>query len=160
MLPPNPVDFLTDPLSSISRIERRNLIISSVVGFLVSKAGIVPQEISALGIKLSLPAQEMFIYLVCATIIYFLVAFLVYGVSDFFIWRKKYQDYLEVVESYNLSWSQEDQEAYDNSYTPKIGWLYQKAGFVAYARAFFEYALPILVGVASAALVFLRAYQP
>lgn len=160
MSSPNPIEFLTDPLSNISRSERRNLLISSVIGFLVSKAGIVPKKISALDIELSLPAQGTFVYLVGATIIYFLLAFIVYGLSDFFIWRKRYQDYLEAVEAHMSSWSEEDQKAYENTYTPPIPWLYQKAGFIAYTRAFFEYLLPLLVGVISAVVVFLRACQP
>jgi hypothetical protein len=158
MSSPDPINFLTDPLSGISRAERRNLLISSVVGFLVSKAGIVPQKISALGIDLSLPAQKMFIYLVGAIIIYFMLAFVVYGMSDFFIWRKKYQDYLDSVETYMDSWSEEDQKA--SAGTPKIDWLYQKAGSVAYIRAFFEYLLPITVGLTSVVLVFFSAWKP
>lgn len=157
---PNPIEFLSDPLSPIARAERRNLLIAGTVGLLVAIAGIVPTKISALGIELSLPAQEMFIYIVCGTIVYFLAAFIIYGVSDFFIWRKKYQDYLEAVEAYNDSWTEEDQEAYDRSSTPKVAWLYQNSGLVALIRAFFEYALPVLFGLVAAAMVAARASQP
>lgn len=157
---PNPVDFLTDPLSQIARLERRNLLIASTTGFLVATADLVPTEISALGISLSAPAQEMFVVLVSLTIAYFLCAFLIYGTSDFFIWRKKYQDYLEAVQEYMEGWTEEDQHNYDMSQVPRVSWLYQKAGLVAYVRAFFEYLLPVLVGLFSVGLLLSRVYCP
>jgi amino acid transporter len=157
---PNPVDFLTDPLSQITRVERRNLLIASTTGFLVATADLVPTEISALGISLSAPAQEMFVILVSLTIAYFLCAFLVYGISDYFIWRKKYQDYLEAVQEYMENWTPEDQHNYDMSQVPRVPWLYQRAGLVAYIRAFFEYLLPILISVGAVGLLLFRVYCP
>lgn len=84
-------DYLGDPLGEITRKERRNLLIAGTVGVLVAKAGLVPSKISALGIDLSAPAQDAFVMLVGLVIVYFLCAFIIYGVSDFFAWRKKYQ---------------------------------------------------------------------
>jgi len=157
---PNPVDFLTDPLSQITRIERRNLLIASTTGFLVATADLVPTEISALGISLSAPAQEMFVVAVSLTITYFLCAFLVYGISDFFIWRKKYQDYLEAVQTYMEGWSEEDQHNYDMSHVPRVPWLYQRAGLVAYVRALFEYLLPLVIGLGAVAFLLVGVIYP
>lgn len=144
----NPVEFLSDPLSQITRIERRNLLITSTAGILVAKGGLIPTQISALGITLSAPNQSAFIVVMALTVVYFLCAFVVYGVADFFIWRKKYQDYLEHVESYLDNWSQEDQYRHDErrGKIPEIAWLYRGASPVAYIRAFFEYFIPILAG--------------
>ncbi len=88
MSEPNPVEFLADPLSPITRIERRNLLLASTAGILIAKAGLIPTQISALGITLSDPNQSTFIVVMALTVVYFLCAFVVYGVADFFIWRK------------------------------------------------------------------------
>ncbi|TYC53243.1 hypothetical protein FMN52_19190 [Marinobacter sp. BW6] len=160
MQSPDPEDFLSDPLSSIARLERRNLLIASSVGFLVATAGLVPTNISALGISLSVSAQGMFVIGVALVIAYFICAFAIYGTSDFYIWRKKYQKYLEDVQSYMENWDEEDQHHYDNSPLPKVAWLYQSAGHLAYARAFFEYGLPLVVGIGVIATLLARVWCP
>src|SRR5690606_42025139 len=65
------------------------------------------------------------------------------------LFRSRYQDYLEAVQTYVENWTQEDQHNYDTSQVPQVPWLYQRAGLVAYTRAFFEYLFPILIGVRS-----------
>lgn len=147
MADPNPSSFLEDPLSTITREERRNLLISCVITALVSHAGLLPTEISALGIKITSPEQSVFILVLAAVVFYFSFAFLIYGITDLFIWRRKYQDYLSEVQSYMESWTEEDQQAYDMDHLPKIAWLYRWAPRIAYIRIFFEYGLPVLFGL-------------
>lgn len=155
---PNPVEFLTDPLSLITRIERRNLLLASTAGILVAKAGLLPTQISALGISLSVSNQSAFIVVMALTVTYFVFAFLLYGIADFFVWRKKYQDYLEHVDAYMESWSQEDQRYYDErrERVPEIGWLYRGAKPIAFIRAFFEHCLPVFIGLYAAIILWFR----
>lgn len=47
------IPSLSDPLSELTRKERRNLLIASTVGIAVAKIGIIPEKISALGIDFS-----------------------------------------------------------------------------------------------------------
>jgi hypothetical protein len=159
MSEPNPVEFLVDQLSPITRAERRNLLLASIIGVLVGKAGLIPTKISEFGITLSSPDQGTFVVVVFCTVIYFLCAFVIYGAADFFIWRKKYQDYLEHVDTYMERWSEQDQHNYEecHSRVPEIAWLYQRAKSVAFVRVFFEYALPIFTGLYSAIVLFLSA---
>lgn len=149
MVEPSPVEYLTDPLSDITRKERRNLLIASTIGVLVSKAGLIPSKLSTFGIEFSPPAQDTFVMIVAFTVLYFIGAFMIYGISDFLIWRKRYQDYLEGVEGKIESWSMEDQAAYDELHTriPNIGWLYRVSKLAAFARIAFEYAVPLLYGL-------------
>ena len=149
MADPSPVEFLGDPLSDIARKERRNLLIASTLGVLVAWAGLVPNNISAFGIELSAPAQDAFVRLVALSVLYFTSAFILYGVSDFLIWRTRYQDYLERLESRMQNWSQEDQHKYDELQrnVPDIGWVYKMSRPSAVARILFEYVVPILYGV-------------
>ncbi len=146
MIEPNPVDYLTDPLSEITRKERRNLLIASTVGLLVAKAGMVPAKFEAFGIELSVPDQKVFVILMLLTVLYFLAAFVIYGISDFFVWRKKYQDYLEQVAGFNSDWSQEDQYNYDELHRtiPEIAWLYAWSKPAAFARIIFEFTVPVI----------------
>jgi amino acid transporter len=94
---PSPAEFLSDPLSDVARKERRNLLIASTTAILAATMGLAPAHISALGIEFSPPAQSSFVVLVALIVVYFIAAFVLYGISDFFIWRKKYQDYLVAV---------------------------------------------------------------
>lgn len=143
---PSPVEYLGDPLSDISRAERRNLLIASAVGILVARAGLVPTRFSTFGLEFQEPQQRVLIWVVLATIVYFFLAFVLYGVADFFIWRKRYQDYLEGVERLTSSWTQEDQKVHDElqERVPDIGWLYQWSRPAVIARILFEFVVPVV----------------
>ncbi|KGP01215.1 hypothetical protein JT27_13095 [Alcaligenes faecalis] len=143
---PSPSDYLVDPLSPLSRAERRNLLLASFIGFLMSKAGLIPTKLSAFGIELSAPQQSAFFLAAALVIGYFLLAFLAYSVPDLLVWRKKYQGYLEGVEIAARGWTQEDQWHHDDlSHSlPNIRWLYRSSPVVAYSRLFFDYVLPVL----------------
>lgn len=162
MSEPTFTDYLGDPLGEITRKERRNLLIAGTVGVLVAEAGLVPSKISALGIDLSAPAQDAFVMLVGLVIVYFLCAFFIYGVSDFFAWRKKYQDYLEAVERLQGNWSKEDQARYDEIRTAvgDIAWIYSASKPVAFIRMFFEFGLPIIYGLFVASMLILYVICP
>ena len=146
---PRPSDFLGDPLSDISRRERRNLVASSATAILIAHTGLVPTRISALGIELSPPAQSSFLVILGAVVAYFTAAFVIYGFSDLLVWRHKYQDYLEKVEITSQNWTQEDQVNYDElqQHVPSIAWLYRISKPAAYFRIGFEFALPLLIGL-------------
>lgn len=149
MKDPNPTEFLEDLLSPITRAERRNLLIASTAGYLVAKAGLIPTQISALGITLTPPAQGEVVKIVAFTITYFLLAFAIYGTADFFIWRKKLQDYLEYVFNYRQSLNEGHDLYFDDLYkeVPPITWLYRKAKHLAFVRVVFDGGLPIVFGL-------------
>ncbi|OJH08759.1 MAG: hypothetical protein AOY29_02035 [Alcanivorax borkumensis] len=79
-------------------------------------------------------------------IIYFWVAFVAFGLSDFFIWRKAYQDYLEEREASIESESEESNMAFEMSGLPSLAWLYKKAGLLSFFRAVVEYLFPLIFG--------------
>lgn len=158
----NPSDFLSDPLSEVTRKERRNLLAASTGGTLVATTGLVPTQVSALGVQFSPPEQQAFVLLLAVVVGYFIVAFILYGVADIFIWRKKYQDYLVASAIESLNWTQEDQRNYDELHQgiPRSVWLYSLSKPVAFCRVAFEFALPIVVGVVSAVLLVLKVVYP
>jgi hypothetical protein len=147
MADPDPTTFLSDLLSDVARRERRNLLIASSVGVLMAHIGLLPTQISALGVVFSAPAQSSLLVLMAFVVTYFIAAFFIYGWADFLIWRKRRHDYLVSLEIAQMNWTIEDQHDRDQLNVPSISWWYQWAPRVAYLRAFFEFVLPLLVGL-------------
>jgi hypothetical protein len=143
---PNPADLPADPLTEVTRKERRNLLIASMSGVLIVSMNLVPTRISAFGIEFSASARGYFVGLVAALVCYFFIAFIVYGTSDFFVWRKKYQDYCIAFER-----ACEDAEDCrdDPYYSLRAVWLYSWSKPIAFIRIGFEFVVPLLAGAVS-----------
>jgi hypothetical protein len=60
------------------------------------------------------------------------------------------------------NWTEEDQHHHDELHEkiPRIDWLYDWSKPLAFARALFEFALPVLVGSVSVCLLLLKAWRP
>lgn len=72
----------TDPLSVVSRGERKVLLILALVTIAVAKGGLVPSEVPALGITLQ-PAERLsLLYLFIAILAFYLIGFSLYGRAD------------------------------------------------------------------------------
>lgn len=79
--------FLQDPLTSTTRRMRSSLLGSCVLGVIIAKTGLVPSKIADLGIEFTADHRASLILIVLFAVIYFLVAFLVYALSDFSRWQ-------------------------------------------------------------------------
>lgn len=77
---------LTDPLSENSRKKRKMLLGSGAFGIVMAKAELVPTKIAALGIEFTKTNQEAVIIMGALVVVYFLAAFLAYGLSDLYGW--------------------------------------------------------------------------
>jgi len=75
--------LLKDPLSEITRKERRSLLGVSAIGIAMVKIGLVPSKIPAFGIEFSQTNKLSFFIVLAAIVCYFLLAFLVYAIPDF-----------------------------------------------------------------------------
>ncbi len=69
---------------------RRNLLVVSLVSSAIATTGLVPTEITALGLKLSAVNQQDFLKLLLLVVGYYLIAFFLYSLCDFFSWWKPY----------------------------------------------------------------------
>jgi hypothetical protein len=151
--PSSPADFLLDPLSEISRKERRNLLISSMLGIIVAEIDLVPKKMSALGIEFSVSSQKSFVVLIMIVICYFIISFIFYGLTDFVIFRKKYQDHLLKAEVESQNWTEEDQRDQDERHAtmaiPNTEWFYVWSPRLVKVRAVVEFIIPVLIGIAS-----------
>ncbi|MGN2670306.1 hypothetical protein [Aliivibrio fischeri] len=78
---------LKEPLTETTRKTRRNLLASSVIGIVIVKVGLVPKKISAFGIEFSQANQESLLQLISAVIIFYIITFLVYVLSELTAWN-------------------------------------------------------------------------
>ena len=78
---------LRDPLSEVTRKERRALLLASVLGLVFLKTNIVPTRISALGIEFGRADQATLFSILTLVIGYFTFVFMIYATSDFLAWR-------------------------------------------------------------------------
>src|SRR6266851_5310284 len=80
----NPGEILiVDPLSEVTRKERRNLLIFSVLSYAIFKTGLIPTKITALGVEFSSTDQTALLRVLAGLVAYFLLTFVVYGGSDY-----------------------------------------------------------------------------
>lgn len=141
-------ELLVVSLSTSTKTVRKSLLVASIISFLVVGAGLVPTQISAFGISLSPPNQAMFLATLLLIMLYLLVAFIVYAMPDFFIWKSRILDYKEREGEYVNSLTEEDYQQQKISGVKHPKWLYPKAYCVARCRAFFEFCLPVIFGLA------------
>jgi hypothetical protein len=131
--------LLQDPLSKVSRQERTRLLVSSVCGLIVAKAGILPNKIESLGIEFSTSNRKAMIIILGFVVLYFLLAFVIYGFFDILL-AFVAAGYANVREIGRLE-SKFPGERFGRSRTTKVLFLF-RAGL-------FEFLLPISVGTYS-----------
>jgi hypothetical protein len=76
-----------DPLSDVTRKERKALLAASLIGLFIAKTGLLPTEVSALGVKFDFSDQKAILGVLALVTAYFLVGFALYAASDFLAWR-------------------------------------------------------------------------
>jgi len=74
--------LLKDPLSDVTRRERRALLGVAAAGYAVTKTGLVPSKIEALGIEFSPKEQGALLAVFAFVVIYFVVTFVLYAATD------------------------------------------------------------------------------
>ena len=145
--------LLHDPLSEVTRKERRMLLAVSMVGITLVKMELVPTKISALGIEFAKTNQQSLLSIVALVVFYFVIAFLLYASSDFLAWQKTIRarlidigrERLEKEQANPELFSRERELAYE--YSRRGQYLYVLSKPVAAARAIFEFLLPVIVGI-------------
>ncbi len=77
--------LLGDPLSDVTRKERRMLLAISLLGVGLVKTGLVPTKIEALGVEFDKANQQALLFLLAIVAVYFFSAFLIYAAADFLV---------------------------------------------------------------------------
>jgi hypothetical protein len=144
-----------DPLSEVTRKERRSLLAVSIVALVVVKVGLLPEEITALGIKFATHDKASLLHLLVYVVGFYLLAFVIYALSDFITWRLSF-----VAELKNLFMQSNDRN-YDRNQDQRIKYLEYRWNLIStptsVVRAIFEFLVPIAIAFYS--IVSLLSYE-
>jgi hypothetical protein len=145
-----------DPLSEVTRAERKTLLGISAIAIVIARSGFVPSKISALGINFDRADQRALLSALSLIVLYFIVAFAIYATSDLVAWRVAYHHALQERAAELVKLSTEDKVRKFNvqQQAPLTGRTWSRASrHMSVVRAFFEFAVPLVVGLF--AIVFL-----
>lgn len=142
-----------DPLSEITRKERRNLLLVSSIGILMIKAEIVPTKISALGVELSLSNQSAFLYFIALLVIYFSIAFVLYAISDFVAWRIQFHKTILSILTERTEEDVANEKMNYSKVVDKLVFWTNVSKPASLFRAILEFAFPIMYGVVALSLL-------
>lgn len=149
--------LLQDPLSDPSRRERKALLGASLLALAMTKAGLIPTEISAFGIKTSALDQSALFLLIALVTAYFLVAFVIYAGSDFIAWRIQLAQDRVCIEEERAHLQQlvdrghepeNESESLEEAWRIRNSWS-PRALAVGYFRGLLEFGIPVLAGTAA-----------
>ena len=149
---PSPSEvLLRNPLSEVTRSERRTLLGASAVGIIIVKTGLVPSKISALGIEFSQADQKSLLFAIAAIITYFLAAFMVYAASDFLSWRLSMYSALREIRFNKMMEGKDTEKELYRQLDIELQEFRFRSAFkhlarpMSVIRAVFEFALPIII---------------
>lgn len=81
---------IVDPLRPVTRKERTSLLAVSTLGVAVAFGGLVPEEINALGIRMSHLNQAVLLAVLLTVVAYYRVAFALYARADIARWNHRF----------------------------------------------------------------------
>lgn len=151
---PDILSILADPLSPISRNERRNLLAASFVASLLSITHAYPKSITSLGINIETVDQDYFIWASIVVVSYFLVAFSLYSLADYMRVRALRYEYDKAVHREIENWTYEEQVHLDEiqEVIGNVNWVYRHSDRFLSLRFVFEFIFPLLCGVVAIAM--------
>lgn len=145
---------VTEVLSSVTRAERRMLLIVAMIGIVVAHTGLIPSKISALGIEFGQTDQRGFLIILIVIIGYLVGAFTLYAGADFIAWRFAYDTALlhhlkhepAVIPEPDSPTDKPWQKAQKEVQRRRGRWS-RLARTISKLRGLWEFVLPVLVGV-------------
>lgn len=153
---------LRDPLSDVTRKERKFLLGISVLSITLVKAGIMPTKLTVLGVEFGKTDQQSLLWVLGLITLYFLIAFMIYASSEFLAWRMDfYHAYMELLSKFfgtvgtSIEIAPEKLREYETNYRKRLSnrIIFVLSGPVSILRAIFEFLLPVVVGVYTIILV-------
>jgi hypothetical protein len=154
--------LIKDPLSEVTRRERRTFLGVSILAIAVIKANLIPNKITAFGVDIDHVKHQELVTILTAIVIYFLSVFVAYAYTDFLAWRIAFWDALRAHEIERQKLQNEMDEGAEPD-PPELAECYdrqlalsKRAIPTSACRAFLDFLLPIFVGLA--ALMVLRGW--
>lgn len=164
----SPVEILLrDPLTEVTRKERRILLGTCAIAFTTARTGLVPSKISALGVDFTAGDQKSLLSIMALVITYFLIAFLTYAIADFVAWRVAFHSAVrELAKSRLEERTDPAAEARARAIRDEMQALSGRSYLwgsmsrpVSILRALLDCAVPVAVGIATIAIL-LRTEVP
>lgn len=162
----------TRPLSSddMVRLERRNLLATSVISIAVGAAGVVPEHINFLGVTLTIKDQIMLVLLLAAVQIYFMAAHMIYSAAErraiaAEVFRESIPAELErfqidiMGDLHFASREAEAQQQFADALEVRARHLVSAAQRAANIRRLFHYTVPLVIGCGALVLLSVRVYE-
>ncbi|EGQ8122399.1 hypothetical protein V9R51_003742 [Vibrio cholerae] len=75
------------PLGAVAIANRKQLLLFSVLGIIVTVVGVMPAKITMLGIEFDTSNQQAFLVLLTLSVVYYLISFVVSMLSDLMSWK-------------------------------------------------------------------------
>ncbi len=75
------------PLGAVAIANRKQLLLFSVLGIIVTVVGVMPAKIAMLGIEFDTSNQQAFLVLLTLSVVYYLISFVVSMLSDLMSWK-------------------------------------------------------------------------
>lgn len=160
----SPVEvLLRDPLSDVTRKERKFLLAVCAIAITIVKTGLVPTKISALGVDFSPTDQKSILVILSIIVAYFLAAFLIYAVSDFVAWRVAFHGAVRELMKSKLEEKNDARthKQFDTirqemeRYTRRTYMWGHMSRPVSLLRAFLDFVVPFLFGIITILLLLL-----
>ena len=154
-----------DPLSPVTRAERRALIAASAIVIAIARTGLVPTKISALGVDFGPADQRAFLSVLALVILYFSAAFAVYAAADLVAWRVALrQSFLERASEFRkldlkAQLKEHNAGVLARADVPIARVVSKLSTPVIITRATFDFALPIFIA-AYALVLLLNTHVP
>lgn len=83
----------SDPFGELSRKDRTMLLLISIVTIAISRAGLVPTKIVGFGIEFANIDRSAILWLLAASVLYFMITFLSHALPEFTSWTARYRWY-------------------------------------------------------------------
>jgi hypothetical protein len=135
----------------------------SMLGISIAQGGLLPTQITALGISLNAQEQRTILVLLGLICLYYLVAFLVYALSDFTSWQVAIRDSIvslwqaprgDDVEEEDAGERAMRMESFFEKHHPFLHVSDIFVRPVSKVRAVFEFLIPPIVGVYAVIVLF------
>ncbi|MEJ6022568.1 hypothetical protein [Ramlibacter sp. PS4R-6] len=135
----------------------------SMLGISIAQGGLLPTQITALGISLNAQEQRIILVLLGLVCLYYLAAFLVYALSDFTSWQVAIRDSIVAAWQAPGGDEVEDDDAgnramHMESFFEKHHPFLHVSGIfvrpVSKVRALFEFLVPPIVGIYAVIVLF------
>ena len=144
---------LSNPLSDVTRRERRSLLGLSAIGLAMAWARFLPSEFSAMSFKFDAHDKANLMWLIAGIITYYLIAFIMYLRSDHLRWKIELDRAEENADRQANNINQGSSDAYDHAEQKRKFDLYAGLCKIGKIRGCFEFYFPIVLAVVT--IVFL-----